>query len=51
MPSKRYEVNKKSIYNWRAANPEKNREVNRISKRRFDCWKKIKKEFLTNLLI
>ena len=51
MLSRSYTKNKKSIYNWRIANPEKNREINKLAKRRFDCWKKVKREFLTILLI
>lgn len=51
MPSPSYESNKKSIYNWRSKNIERNREINRKSKQKYDCWKKVQKEFLAILLI
>jgi hypothetical protein len=45
-----YKQNKKHIYNWRERNKEYNREINRKSKRKYDAWNKIKKEFLCILL-
>jgi uncharacterized protein involved in tolerance to divalent cations len=46
-----YEKNKKNIYKWREKNIEHNREINKLSKRRHDLWKKIQKTFLGILLI
>ena len=48
MPS--YQANKKSIYNWRQKNLEKNREINKRYKRKYDAWKKEKFIFLQILL-
>jgi len=48
--AKNYQMNKKSIYTWRAKNIEKNREINKISKRKYDLWKKEKAIFLKILL-
>jgi hypothetical protein len=46
-----YAKNKKHIYAWREKNADKNREVNRIAKRRHDLWIKIQKVFLGILLV
>ena len=48
MPS--YQANKKSIYNWRQKNLDKNREINKRYKRKLDAWKKEKVIFLRILL-
>jgi hypothetical protein len=45
-----YSKNKKHIYKYRLTHLEKVREINRLSKRRRDAWKKIQKEFLQILL-
>lgn len=48
--AKSYAVNKKSIYNWREKNIERNREIVRRSKRKRDAWISISKIFLQILL-
>lgn len=50
MPSPTYQQNKIHIYKWRMNNPEHNRELNRLSQKRYTAWKKIKMEFLSILL-
>ena len=50
MPSPSYETNKIHIYKYRLNNLDKVREINKHSKRRYDAWKKIQKEFLRILL-
>lgn len=45
-----YQQNKAHIYKWRANNLERNREIVRISKRKYDAWKKITKVFLAILI-
>jgi hypothetical protein len=46
-----YEQNKKHIYKWREHNVERKRELDRIHKRRSNCWLDAKREFLNILLI
>jgi hypothetical protein len=48
MPS--YAQNKEHIYKWREKNAQRNREINKFSKRKFDAWKKEKLIFLKILL-
>jgi len=50
MPSPNYQQNKKHIYKWVANNPERKRELCRLSQMRYDTWKRIQKEF-RNILI
>jgi hypothetical protein len=50
MPSPSYTQNKAHIYKWRETNIDKYREINRRSKQKRDCWKKVQKEFLSILL-
>lgn len=50
MPSPTYQQNKAHIYKWRAKNAERNREIVRTSKQRYDAWKKISKVFLFILI-
>ena len=45
-----YARNKENIYSWRANNPEQNRLINRLSKRRCDAWKRIQLIYLNILL-
>ena len=45
-----YKQNKVHIYNYKETHLDKVREINKHSKRRYDCWKKIQKEFLRILL-
>ena len=45
-----YATNKKSIYNWREKNADKNREVNRRAQKRFREWKSIQKIYFQILL-
>jgi hypothetical protein len=50
MPSPSYEMNKKHIYRYRETHLDKVRQINRESKRRYDAWKRIQREFLNILL-
>jgi hypothetical protein len=45
-----YSQNKVHIYKYRANHLDKVRLIGRNSKRRYDAWKKIQKEFLRILL-
>ncbi len=45
-----YEQNKIHIYKWRQSNLQRTREINKLSKRKYDTWKKISKVFLNILL-
>lgn len=51
MPS--YAQNKEHIYKWRSNEDNMKRQlhINMIYKRKYDSWKKIKKEFLAILII
>ena len=40
MPSPTYAQNKKHIYNYAAKNPDKIREIVKLSKRKYDAFKK-----------
>jgi len=51
MGSPTYAQNKKFIMNWRLKNKDRNREITKISKRKYDAWKKIQKVYLGILLI
>ena len=50
MPSPNYFQNKKHIYKWRESHMDRSREINKLFKRRYDCWKKNQKEFLLILI-
>ncbi len=45
-----YKQNKVHIYSWRENNHERYNEINKLSKRRYDEWKRVSKIFL-NILI
>lgn len=51
MAKSTYQQNKNSIYRWRMANLDKNREIIKQWKRRNDAWKKIQRTFLAILFI
>jgi hypothetical protein len=50
MPSPSYATNKIHIYKYRQTHLDKVREIDKLSKRRRDAWKKIQREFLRILL-
>ena len=45
-----YQQKKAHIYTWVAKNPDKHREINKISQRRYDGWKRIQKIYFNILL-
>lgn len=50
MPSPTYKQNKTHIYNWQRKNIERTRELKKITKRRYDMFKKEQKRLFSILL-
>lgn len=45
-----YSKNKSHIYKWRQNNSDKYKECCKVNQKKYQCWKKIKMEFLNILL-
>jgi hypothetical protein len=46
-----YKQNKMHIYKWREKNNERLKEINRMSKRKYNLWNREKLKFLQILLL